>query len=80
MFGWHQIPLWTIVIGIGGSRQLVCDFRGLKSVAVSDTFNGISLLIGGLAVPALALAALGDGSMSAVFRLSCRISLNLSPS
>ena len=65
MFGWHQIPLWTIVIGIGALGSWYAIFGGLKSVAVSDTFNGIGLLIGGLAVPALALAALGDGSMSA---------------
>ena len=38
-------------------------FGGLKSVAVSDTLNGIGLLIGGLAVPILALKALGDSSI-----------------
>ncbi|GIS27170.1 MAG: hypothetical protein CM15mP127_15430 [Gammaproteobacteria bacterium] len=38
-------------------------FGGLKSVAVSDTLNGIGLLIGGLAVPILALSSLGSGSI-----------------
>lgn len=33
-----------------------------KSVAVSDTLNGVGLLIGGLAIPFLALIALGEGS------------------
>ena len=38
-------------------------FGGLKSVAVSDTLNGIGLLIGGLTIPILALIALGEGSL-----------------
>ena len=57
-----NFPLWMIVatIGILGSSYAI--FGGLKSVAVSDTLNGIGLLIGGLAIPALALVKLGDGS------------------
>ena len=47
-------------IGVLGSSYAI--FGGLKSVAVSDTLNGVGLLIGGLAIPALALAKLGDGS------------------
>ena len=35
-------------------------FGGLKAVAVSDTVNGVGLLIGGLAVPFLALHVLGS--------------------
>ena len=57
-----NFPLWMIVatIGILGSSYAI--FGGLKSVAVSDTLNGVGLLIGGLAIPALALIKLGDGS------------------
>ena len=57
-----NLPLWFVVatIGILGSSYAI--FGGLKSVAVSDTLNGVGLLIGGLAIPALALVALGDGS------------------
>lgn len=57
-------PLWIIValIGLLGSGYAI--FGGLKAVAVSDTINGVGLLIGGLAIPTLALIALGDGSMS----------------
>ena len=57
-----NFPLWMIVatIGILGSSYAI--FGGLKSVAVSDTLNGVGLLIGGLAIPALALVKLGDGS------------------
>ena len=40
-------------------------FGGLRAVAVSDTLNGIGLLIIGILVPILGLSALGDGSVSA---------------
>ena len=61
MFGLNM-PLYIVVaiIGVLGSSYAI--FGGLKSVAVSDTLNGIGLLIGGLAIPFLALAALGGGS------------------
>ena len=57
-----KLPLWMIVaiIGILGSSYAI--FGGLKSVAVSDTLNGMGLLVGGLAIPFLALVALGGGS------------------
>jgi len=57
-----KLPLWMIVaiIGILGSSYAI--FGGLKSVAVSDTLNGVGLLVGGLTIPFLALVALGKGS------------------
>ncbi len=57
-----NISIWLVaaVIGILGSSYAI--FGGLKSVAVSDTLNGIGLLIGGLAIPILALVSLGKGS------------------
>jgi len=57
-----NLPLLLVVatIGILGSSYAI--FGGLKSVAVSDTLNGIGLLIGGLSIPFLALVSLGDGS------------------
>lgn len=58
-----DFPLWISVILIGGLGSAYAIFGGLKSVAVSDTLNGIGLLIGGLAVPILALKALGDSSI-----------------
>ena len=57
-----NFPLWMIVATIGVLGSSYAIFGGLKSVAVSDTLNGIGLLIGGLAIPALALVKLGDGS------------------
>jgi solute:Na+ symporter, SSS family len=52
--------LTIILIGCIGSVYAI--FGGLKAVAVSDTLNGYGLLIGGLAVPLIALVAIGDGN------------------
>ena len=57
-----DLPLWMIILLIGGLGSAYAIFGGLKSVAVSDTINGVGLLIGGLVIPFLGLAALGDGS------------------
>ena len=65
-----EFPIWMIAATIGVLGSSYAIFGGLKSVAVSDTLNGIGLLIGGLAIPALALAKLGDGSfMDGLFTL-----------
>ena len=58
-----DLPLWQIVVGIGALGSFYAIFGGLRAVAVSDTLNGIGLLIGGLAIPFLALRLLGDGSI-----------------
>ena len=50
--------IWAI--GLIGSLYAI--FGGLKAVAVSDTLNGYGLLIGGLAIPFLALANIGEGN------------------
>lgn len=55
------VTIW--VIGIVGAIYAV--FGGLLAVAVSDTINGIGLLIIGLLVPALGFIALGDGNFLA---------------
>ena len=51
------VAILCVVIGIIGGCYAI--FGGLKAVAVSDTINGISLIIGGLMIPFLALALLG---------------------
>ena len=53
----------TIIV-VGAIGALYAIFGGLKAVAVSDTINGIGLLIVGALVPILGLLALGDGSIS----------------
>ena len=55
--------LWITVITIGIIGSIYAIFGGLKAVAVSDTINGYGLLLGGLAIPFLALYAIGDGSL-----------------
>lgn len=55
--------LWLTVIGVGVLGSIYAVFGGLKAVAVSDTINGYGLLIGGLAIPLLALWNIGDGNM-----------------
>jgi SSS family solute:Na+ symporter len=61
---YSQALILTIVL-IGSIGAVYAIFGGLKAVAVSDTLNGIGLLIVGVTVPVLGLSALGDGSVSA---------------
>ena len=49
------------VVSIGVIGSIYAIFGGLKAVAVSDTINGYGLLIGGLAIPILALISIGNG-------------------
>ena len=70
-----DIPLWLVVATIGSLGSAYAIFGGLKSVAVSDTINGVGLLVGGLAIPVLALVALGDGS----FFLGLKTLFNTNP-
>ena len=55
------ITVWAI--GIVGSIYAI--FGGLKAVAVSDTLNGVGLLLGGLSIPFFGLNKLGNGSFTA---------------
>ena len=63
MFG-LDLELWIVVVGIGILGSGYAIFGGLRAVAVSDTINGVGLLVGGLAVPLLALNLLGQGSVA----------------
>ena len=64
MFG-LDLELWLVVVGIGILGSGYAIFGGLRAVAVSDTINGVGLLVGGVAVPLLALSLLGEGSVAA---------------
>ena len=55
--------LWMTVWGIGIIGSIYAIFGGLKAVAISDTVNGIGLLIGGLMIPFFGLLAVGEGSI-----------------
>ena len=53
----------VILIGVTGSIYAI--FGGLRAVAISDTLNGIGLLIIGVLVPVFGLIALGQGDFGA---------------
>ena len=57
----RSLVLTIVVIGSVGGVYAV--FGGLRAVAVSDTLNGIGLLLIGIAVPVLGLSLLGEGSV-----------------
>lgn len=57
----QAILVSVISIAIVGASYAI--FGGLKAVAVSDTINGIGLLLGGLMIPILGLMKVGDGSL-----------------
>lgn len=56
----EAITILIVIIGIVGAIYAI--FGGLKAVAISDTINGVGLLIGGLLVPTVALMFIGKGS------------------
>jgi solute:Na+ symporter, SSS family len=59
--------LWLIVWVVGLIGAMYALFGGLRTVAVSDTLNGIGLLIGGFLITYFGLSALGgDGFMSGI--------------
>jgi solute:Na+ symporter, SSS family len=59
----ENTALWITVWGIGIIGAVYAIFGGLKTVAVSDTFNAVGLLIGGLMIPYFALSMIGDGDI-----------------
>lgn len=61
----YELALVATIISIGTIGAIYAIFGGLKAVAVSDTINGVGLLIIGVLVPILGFAALGDGSVLA---------------
>ena len=63
--GWSYVgSLWFTVTVITVVGSLYAVLGGLKAVAVSDTLNGIGLLVIGIAVPVLGLQLLGDGDFA----------------
>jgi len=51
-----------MIVFIGAIGSLFAILGGLKAVAVSDTINGIGLIIGGISIPILAFYQIGSGS------------------
>ncbi len=59
--------IWVMVWVIGIIGSIYAIFGGLKAVAISDSINGIALVIGGLLVPIFALIFLGEGNIASGF-------------
>ena len=60
---------WVMVIAIGVIGGIYAVFGGLKAVAISDTINGIGLLVAALLVPVIALYQLGGGDITSGFNI-----------
>ena len=58
----YSAGLTFTIFVIGCIGAIYAIFGGLKAVAVSDTLNGVGLLVVGIIVPVLGLIALGEGS------------------
>lgn len=56
----YAVAILCIVIGIVGGCYAI--FGGLKAVAVSDTINGVGLIIAGFALPIIGFIALGKAT------------------
>lgn len=65
----YNQSIWLMVWVIGIIGSIYAIFGGLKAVAVSDTINGIILIVGGLLVPFFAVLYLGDGSLIDGFKV-----------
>ncbi|MEM1144082.1 MAG: solute:sodium symporter family transporter [Pseudomonadota bacterium] len=61
----YEVSLVITIVLIGTIGAVYAVFGGLRAVAVSDTLNGIGLLLVGALIPVLGLIALGDGSFTA---------------
>ena len=61
----HAVALWSIVWVVGIIGSLYAIFGGLRTVAVSDSLNGIGLLVGGFLILYFGLvmvAKVGNGT------------------
>jgi len=59
----YEASLVITILAIGTIGGLYAIFGGLRAVAVSDTINGVGLLVIGALVPIFGLLALGDGKL-----------------
>ena len=60
----ETVLLWSIVWMVGIIGSIYALWGGLRTVAISDTLNGVGLLVGGFMIAYFGLTYLGDGSLS----------------
>ncbi len=60
----YAASIWALVWIIGIIGSIYAIFGGLKAVAISDTINGVGLIVGGLAVPIFGLLYIGNGNIA----------------
>ncbi len=65
----HAQSVWLLVWVIGIIGSIYAIFGGLKAVAISDSINGIALVLGGLLVPVFALLVIGGGDVASGFNI-----------
>ena len=66
----YSVALWMIVWVVGIIGSIYALFGGLRTVAVSDTLNGVGLFVGGFLIAGFALSQLGgDGGITEGTRL-----------
>ena len=58
----QMVLLTGTVISVGIAGAIYALFGGLRSIAISDTLNGIGLLIGGMIIVYFGLDRVGDGN------------------
>jgi SSS family solute:Na+ symporter len=58
----YAASIWITVFVIGVIGFFYAIIGGLRAVAISDTYNGIGLAVGGLLVPIFGIIMLGNGS------------------
>ena len=61
----YEASLLVTILLIGILGGLYAVFGGLRAVAISDTINGVGLLVVGALVPVFGLFALGEGDVGA---------------
>lgn len=69
-FGLSEIQtIWILIASIAGLGGAYAIFGGLRAIAVSDTFNGAGLLIGGLMITFFSLSVIAgdEGGFSGAF-------------
>ena len=59
----ETVLLWSIVWMVGIIGSIYALWGGLRTVAISDTLNGVGLLVGGFMIAYFGLTYLGDGDM-----------------